>query len=50
MIKDGAALKDESAAAISAGDNKKAIEKLKASTSVLMNAVRTSFKTKKERE
>ncbi len=50
MIKDGAALKDEAVAAISAGDNKKAIEKLKASTSVLMNAVRTSFKTKKERE
>ncbi len=50
MIRDGEALKDEATAALKAGENRKALEKLKASTSILMNAVRTSFKTKEERE
>lgn len=50
MIRDGEALKDEAMAAIKDGENKKALEKLKASTAMLMQAVRTSFKTRQERE
>lgn len=50
MIRDGEALKDEAMAAIKDGENRKAIEKLKASTAMLMQAVRTSFKTRQERD
>jgi len=50
MIHDGEALKDEAMAAIKNGENKMALEKLKASTSMLMQAVRTSFKNKQERD
>ncbi len=50
MIRDGEALKDEAMAAVKNGENRKALEKLRASTSMLMQAVRTSFKNKQERE